>query len=163
VAEAVRGRAARAPAGRAVPAWVPAVTLVLAVAGLAVSIYLTYEHFTGSTTLACSDNGVINCLKVTTSAQSKVLGIPVAVLGLVYFVAMIPLCLPVAWRDPRPLVARARLVASVVGVGFVLYLLYAELFEIGNICLWCTVVHVITVALFGVIVFAGALSDPDDV
>ncbi|HKD97967.1 MAG TPA: vitamin K epoxide reductase family protein [Micromonosporaceae bacterium] len=163
MAEAVRGRAARAPAGRAVPAWVPAVTLVLAVAGLAVSIYLTYEHFTGSTTLACSDNGVINCLKVTTSAQSKVLGIPVAVLGLVYFVAMIPLCLPVAWRDPRPLVARARLVASVVGVGFVLYLLYAELFEIGNICLWCTVVHVITVALFGVIVFAGALSDPDDV
>ena len=163
MAEAVRGRAARAPAGRAVPAWVPAVTLVLAVAGLAVSIYLTYEHFTGSTTLACSDNGVINCLKVTTSAQSKVFGIPVAVLGLVYFVAMIPLCLPVAWRDPRPLVARARLVASVVGVGFVLYLLYAELFEIGNICLWCTVVHVITVALFGVIVFAGALSDPDDV
>jgi uncharacterized membrane protein len=162
VAEAVRGRTASAPAAPAVPRWVPAVTLALSVAGLAVSIFLTYEHFTGSTTLACSDNGVVNCLKVTTSAQSKAFGIPVAVLGLAYFVAMIPLCLPVAWRDPRPLVGRVRLVASAVGVAFVLYLLYAELLVIGNICLWCTAVHVITFVLFGVIVFAAALAEPAD-
>jgi uncharacterized membrane protein len=160
VAEAVRGRAARTPAAPAVPRWVPAVTLALAVAGLALSIYLTIEHFSGSTSLACPETGVVNCLKVTTSAQSKVFGIPVAVLGLAYFVAMIPLCLPVAWRDPRPLVGRARLVASGAGVAFVLYLLYAELLVIGNICLWCTAVHVVTFLLFGVIVFAAALAEP---
>jgi len=162
VAEAVRGRAARTPTTPAVPRWVPAATLALAVAGLAVSIYLTVEHFNGSTTLACPESGVVNCLKVTTSAQSRVFGIPVAVLGLAYFVAMIPLCLPVAWRDPRPLVARARMVASAVGVVFVLYLIYAELLVIGSICLWCTAVHVITFLLFGVIVFAAALADPVD-
>jgi uncharacterized membrane protein len=32
----------------------------------------------------------------------------------------------------------ARLGGIITGIGFVLYLLYAELIEIGNICLWCT-------------------------
>jgi uncharacterized membrane protein len=43
------------------------------------------------------------------------------------------------------------------GVLFVVYLVWAELFRIDAICLWCTVVHVVTVALFAVIVLAVAL------
>jgi uncharacterized membrane protein len=43
-----------------------------------------------------------------------------------------------------------------VGIVFVLYLIYAELFSIGAICLWCTSVHVITFALFVLIVFGAA-------
>jgi uncharacterized membrane protein len=135
-------------------------SLGLAAAGLAVSTYLTYEHFTASTTLACSDRGVVNCLKVTTSAQSTVYGIPVAVLGLVFFAAMLALCAPAAWRSTSPWPARARLCAAAVGVGFVVYLLYAELFLIGSICLWCTAVHALTLALFAVVLFAGALREP---
>jgi uncharacterized membrane protein len=145
-----------------VPRFLPIASLALTVAGLAIAAYLTYEHYTASTTLACSDRGVVNCLKVTSSAQSRVLGIPVAVLGLVFFVAMLPLCLPAAWRHPAPLVRRVRLGACGVGVGFVLYLLYAELFVIGNICLWCTGVHVITVALFGIVLIGGAAVEPPD-
>jgi uncharacterized membrane protein len=39
-------------------------------------------------------------------------------------------------------------VASVVGgIGFVIYLVYTELFTIDAICLWCTAVHVTTVLL----------------
>jgi uncharacterized membrane protein len=44
----------------------------------------------------------------------------------------------------------------VVGIGFVLYLVYAELFIIGAICLYCTSVHTITFLLFGLTVFAAA-------
>jgi uncharacterized membrane protein len=44
----------------------------------------------------------------------------------------------------------------VAGIGFVLYLLYAELFIIGNICLYCTSVHVITFFLFALTMFAVA-------
>jgi uncharacterized membrane protein len=44
----------------------------------------------------------------------------------------------------------------VAGIGFVLYLLYAELFIIGSICLYCTSVHAITFVLFGLTVFAAA-------
>ena len=144
----------------AAPAWLVISSLALSVTGLFVAGYLTYEHFTASTTLACSDSGIINCLKVTTSAQSKLFGIPVAVLGVLFFVAMIPLCLPAAWRSPNPLVRRVRLAGVTVGIVFVFYLVYAELFVIDNICLWCTAVHVVTVALFAVVAFGTATMDP---
>ena len=49
-----------------------------------------------------------------------------------------------------------RLASLVVAIGFVLYLLYAELFIIGSICLYCTSVHAITFLLFGLTVFAAA-------
>ena len=39
----------------------------------------------------------------------------------------------------------------------VLRLIYAELFQIDAICLWCTAVHVITVALFIAVVVGEAL------
>jgi uncharacterized membrane protein len=42
-------------------------------------------------------------------------------------------------------------------VVFVLYLVWAELFRIDAICLWCTVVHVVTLALFAVVVLEVAL------
>jgi uncharacterized membrane protein len=42
----------------------------------------------------------------------------------------------------------------------VFFLVWAELFRIDAICLWCTAVHVITVVLFGVLVFAAALTPP---
>jgi uncharacterized membrane protein len=40
----------------------------------------------------------------------------------------------------------------VSGIGFVLYLIYAELFEIKAICEYCTGVHVVTFALFVLVV-----------
>jgi uncharacterized membrane protein len=39
----------------------------------------------------------------------------------------------------------------------VLYLLYAELFIIGSICLYCTSVHVITFVLFALTAAAAAI------
>lgn len=121
--------------------------LVPAVLGLAFAIYLTVEHYTQSTTLACPESATVNCQKVTTSSYSHVLGIPVALLGAVYFVVMTVLVLPPAWRAGplRPV----RLLGAVVGMISVLYLVWAELFQIGAICLYCTAVHVCTLALFG--------------
>ena len=46
------------------------------------------------------------------------------------------------------------------GVAFVFYLVWAELFRIDAICLWCTVVHVSTVVLFAVVVLLAALAPP---
>jgi uncharacterized membrane protein len=156
-------RDGRALAPLIVPRWLPITSLALILIGLALSAYLTYEHYTASATLACSDNGVVNCLQVTTSAQSKVFGIPVALLGLVYFVAMLPACLPAAWRSRSSWLRNGRIVAGIVGIGFVFYLLYSELFTIGKICLYCTGVHVVTVALFAVVLFGQAsVTAPED-
>ena len=117
-----------------------------ALAGFAVSIYLTIEHYSGSRVLACPESATINCAKVTTSAWSRLGGVPVAVLGLVYFAALTLLVVPPAWRhrslDPM------RVAGAVAGMVMVIYLIWAELFRIGAICLWCTAVHACTFGLF---------------
>ena len=130
--------------------------LVLAVVGLLVSAYLTYEHLTSSTTFACPATATIDCVKVTTSQWSTFLGVPVAILGLAYFVVMTALCLPPAWHRPLDTV---RLAGAGLGVVFALYLVYVELFRVDAICLWCTAVHVVTFALFGVLLLRWATPD----
>jgi uncharacterized membrane protein len=123
-------------------------SFALSLAGLGISIYLTIAHFAGTQVLACAENGVINCAKVTTSPQSYVFGIPVAILGLGFYIVMTAINLPLVWRLQYRWVHIARLVLVGTGICFVLYLVSAELFIIGSICLWCTGVHLVTFALF---------------
>jgi uncharacterized membrane protein len=146
------------PPGRWVPAWVAPATLSLVAGGLAVSIYLTITHYTTQVSLACSASGVIDCQKVTTSPQSFIAGVPVALLGVAYFVVAGALCLPVAWRSPATAIRIARIAWMVAGVVMVVRLVYAELFQIDAVCLWCTVVHAISVILFAVVLVAEALA-----
>jgi uncharacterized membrane protein len=129
-------------------------TWVLAILGFGVSIYLTITHYDTAVTIVCSDKGVINCEKVTTSSQSMVFGIfPVAVLGLAFYAFMVAINSPLGWRFDQPLVRWARLGSVIVGMGFVLYLIYAEVIEIGSICLWCTSVHVLTFLMFALLIY----------
>jgi uncharacterized membrane protein len=130
------------------PRWAAPIALLLCICGIAVASYLTYAHYTDVRNLACSDRGKINCAKVTTSAQSHFLGMPVAVLGLAYFVGMTALCLPWAWRRQEPIVRYARLAAAAGGLVMILWLVYAELFIIDAICLYCSIVHGFTLLLF---------------
>jgi uncharacterized membrane protein len=147
--------------------WLPLTALVLSLYGLGASIYLTIAHYDTSIRLACSDNGLVNCQAVTTSSQSVVFGIfPVAVLGLAFYVFMVVVNSPWGWRLSRsqPIVRWSRLLSVVVGMGFVIYLIYAELIQINAICLWCTSVHVATFLIFVLVVFhtslAGSASSP---
>jgi|HubBroStandDraft_6_1064221.scaffolds.fasta_scaffold129992_2 uncharacterized membrane protein len=145
---------------------VPLATFFLSIYGLGASIYLTIAHYDASVTLVCSDKGLVNCAAVTTSAQSMVFGIfPVAVLGLAYYLFMTALNSPWVWRRQQTgseqvstILRYTRLGAVVAGMGFVLYLVYAELVQIGSICLWCTSVHVATFLIFTLIVFYASLS-----
>jgi uncharacterized membrane protein len=146
-----------APQVRAVPLWFQLTTWVLALAGLGVSTYLTVAHFTSPRILVCSEKGFVNCAAVTTSPESMVFGIfPVAVLGLAFYVFMAVVTSPWAWRVTWPAVRWARFGSVIVGMVFVLYLIYTELFTLNAICLFCTIVHVITFLLFGLIVFGYA-------
>jgi uncharacterized membrane protein len=120
-------------------------SFAFALVGLGVSIYLTIEHFNSSVTLACPESAAVNCVKVTSSRWSHIGPVPVALLGLVFFAAMSVACSPPAWRIHR--LDAARIASAVVGVVSVLYFLWAELFKIDAICLWCTVVHVCAVGL----------------
>jgi uncharacterized membrane protein len=154
------------PAGPA--RWFGWTTLVLAVIGLGISAYETYAHFTGSILAGCpaGGHGTFNCTAVITSSQSMVFGvIPVAILGLAYYLVAVPLFSPWGWRwkgYPRlgltqRTIGWLRLGSVIVGMGFVMYLIYAEVYQIGNICEYCTGVHIATFLLFCMTLVATAL------
>jgi uncharacterized membrane protein len=129
--------------------------LVLSVAGFGVSMYLTIEHFTGGVP-PCPASGAVSCLKVTTSPEAEVFGVlPVALLGLLFYTALVGINLPPLWHrggEWGRLLSWARLAMVVIGMGMVVYLIAAELFSIKAICLWCTGIHVITFLLFVLVV-----------
>jgi uncharacterized membrane protein len=134
---------------------------LLCLAGLGVSTYLTIAHYNAKLLLACPETGIVNCAKVTESPQSAILGVPVALLGLLYFVAIAPLHLPAAWRSDSSLLRRARVGAAVAGILMVLYLVYTELFTLDALCLWCTAVHVVTFLLFVVTLVGTMQLEPE--
>jgi len=120
---------------------------------LAVAGYLAVAHYTSPSLLVCSDRGMVDCAQVTSSPQSAIAGVPVAVLGVLFFMAMALLTLPPAWRSQSTAIKAARLGLVWVGICLVLWLIYAELFLVHAICLYCSLVHVITFALFVLILF----------
>lgn len=123
-------------------------SLGLTALGLLVAGYLVLTHyFADQVPLACSTSGVIDCEQVTTSGESMVGPLPVAVLGLAWFAVLLVVLVARRQQLSGPLM-RAQLGWTIAGLLFVFYLVYAELFLIGAICLWCTVVHAIVVVLF---------------
>ncbi|HEY7832812.1 MAG TPA: vitamin K epoxide reductase family protein, partial [Ktedonobacterales bacterium] len=126
------------------------VLALAAVAGFAISAYLTSVHF-ASVPLFCSTTGVVNCAAVTSSAYSVVpfTQIPITIPGMLFFAASAGLAavgLRCAWAglaEPSRLrVAHVALGAA--GLLFVLYLVFAEIALLRKICEWCTAVHLLT-------------------
>jgi uncharacterized membrane protein len=126
--------------------WVVVTTFTLSLIGLGLSVYLSIIHF-DKHLLVCSTNSIVNCDLVTTSPQSRFIGIPVAFLGLANYVVMSALNSPWAWRARARWIHVARFAIVIVSMCFVLWLIYAEVEIIGAICLYCTGVHIVTFAL----------------
>jgi uncharacterized membrane protein len=142
------------------PPWLQIVTFALAILGLGISAYETWAHFNGSHLAGCSiaKGSTFDCTAVITSPQSMVFGvIPVAVLGLAFYVAAVPLFSPWAWRIERPELGLIRLASVVIGMGFVMYLIYAEIYQIKQVCEYCSGVHIVTFLLFCITVFSAAI------
>ncbi len=112
--------------------------IVLALAGLAVALYLTLYHYEG-VPLACSTNGIINCSSVLNSKYAYVFGVPIAVYGVIFFVVELGL---LAFGN-----ADALLLWAIAGLGSVFFFIYIE-YLVGHICEWCTSVHGIVLVLF---------------
>lgn len=96
----------------------------------------------------CTVSG--GCEVVNTSAYSEILGIPVAAIGLLGYLAIVAAAL--AAIQPRWLAERRpdvllSLLAG-VGVAFSLYLTYAELFILRAVCQWCIVSQLIIIVIF---------------
>ncbi len=105
--------------------------IVLTAIGIALATYLTYIHFAGIKPLCGRGGGT--CEKVQTSQYSKLAGVPVALIGLIGYVAIMATLL--APEEERTRFATAALALG--GVGFSAYLTYREVFTLKEICEWC--------------------------
>ncbi len=117
------------------------ITAGCAAAGLAVAAYLTYVHYAGVEAL-CVAGGGGGCERVQSSPQAQLAGVPVAVLGLLGYAAILAAC---ALRGEAARVFGA--LVAVSGFAFSAYLTYAEVFVIEAICQWCVLSALLMTAL----------------
>ena len=115
--------------------------IVLTVLGVILASYLTYIHYAGIKPL-CGRNGG-GCEIVQTSEYSKLLGVPVALIGLLGYIAILGSLLVSENETAR----FATVGFTVIGFGFSAYLTYRELYSIHHICEYCVSSAVIVTIL----------------
>jgi len=106
--------------------------------------YLSIEHFLNRVPPCSLTHG---CETVTNSVYSSLFGIPLALLGALYYLAII-IALVYYLDSRRPIVIKA--VAGFTAFGFVfsLYLVYLQVAVIHAICQYCMLSALSSTALF---------------
>jgi uncharacterized membrane protein len=115
-------------------------TAGLALIGLGIAGYLTWVHYAGLHPFCVGGGG--GCEKVQTSRWSDLAGIPVAVLGLAGYLAVLA-----TLALPEDLSRSAAAFVALVGLGFSAWLTYVELAKIHAICQWCVASAVVMTLL----------------
>jgi uncharacterized membrane protein len=104
-------------------------TIVVALAGLAIAGYLTTVHYAGADPVCAIAHG---CATVQKSSYAEFAGIPVALLGLLSYVAILGSLV----KDNETTRSVTALLA-IVGLAFSAWLTYVEIWELDAICIWC--------------------------
>jgi len=123
--------------------------MVLSGVGIFLSAYATTHHLKlkifGMTEAFCNVSATISCDQVAASRFSEILGLPLGVWGLAYFISLLAL---LYWgrRKETPDLREIYLVAVGVLVSIVLGLI--SWFMVGALCLTCIGIYLITFLMF---------------
>jgi uncharacterized membrane protein len=110
------------------------VIAILAIAGVAVSAVSLERHYAKSATAFCELGEKFNCDIVNRSEWSRVMGIPVAGIGIVGYGVLLILATVYRSRAQTPL---RLLVLAFAGLAFALYLTYVEGYVLEAWCILC--------------------------
>jgi len=123
--------------------WARLLAAVLCVLGILVAGYMTWAELTNNET-ACVDVGKVDCSAVQNSAYAKTFGVPVALLGLLGYLAMLGI---IVLEDQVALFAaygRTLVVGmALFGAIFQTYLTYVEGAVLDKWCQWCVTSYVL--------------------
>lgn len=108
------------------------ITLLLCLAGIALSAVSLRSHYATTTTSFCDLNATFNCDLVNRSKFSEIFGLPVAALGLAGYAGLLAL----SGTGNRRL-GVIRLCLALGGLAFALYLAYIEEHVLQTWCLLC--------------------------
>ncbi|WP_116201814.1 vitamin K epoxide reductase family protein [Amycolatopsis circi] len=121
--------------------------------GLAAAVTLTLEKLARLTdpsyVPSCSINPVLSCGSVMDSAQAAVFGFPNPLLGVAAFPVVVTIGVALlTGYDPPRWVWSGLQIGTLLGTGFVHWLIGQSLYRIHALCPYCMVVWVVTIALF---------------
>lgn len=117
--------------------------IILAVLGMAIMGYLISIHYAPAEEAFCNLGEGLSCDVVNKSIYSEVFGVPVSVLGFLYFAAVFLLVLWKKNNTPYHWLA----LLTIIFLGPSLYLTGIELFVLENICVFCEASKVLMVAI----------------
>jgi vitamin-K-epoxide reductase (warfarin-sensitive) len=110
------------------------VVAVIALAGVAVSSFSLYHHFSRSKTSFCDIGESFNCDLVNRSVYSTVLGVPVALIGILGYLLILGLATVYREKAETPAIL---VIVSAGGLGLALYLTYIEAYVLRAWCILC--------------------------
>jgi len=129
---------------KTIPNWLIWSLIAVAFIGFLDATYLTAVHYRGAD-LGCTDWG--SCNEVTTSKYSEIFGIPLALLGALYYLGVFILSL-IHFDTKKLLPLKLIPFATAFGFLFSLGLVYLQLFVIHAICLYCMFSALTSTTLF---------------
>ncbi len=135
--------------------------IVLAILGMLITVYLTYQHYAPTGSKLCNFTDTISCDIVNKSTYSELFSavhleelalllgfdIPVSILGFfTYFVIMILAILLL--KNPRESLSTFLVYLTGIGAIFSLYLTIIEAFVLEAWCIFCVTQAIIILVLF---------------
>ena len=115
------------------PRWYQRLFVIVAFLGFADAMYLTANHYFGVPLLCGPLHG---CDIVTNSVYSEILGVPVALLGVFYYVAVFAVSILALEYNSR-LYAKIACVMTILGFGGSIYFVTLMAFVLHAWCLYC--------------------------
>ncbi|MCC6044757.1 MAG: hypothetical protein LM584_05655 [Desulfurococcaceae archaeon] len=120
--------------------------LVSAIVGFTASLWGYYSYSRGSETPICRPGGKADCLAVYSIPQAWILGFHLSSIAPYYYGLTLVLALisTITWWEPA---LRILAITQWGGLLMVPYLVYLELFIARAICIYCTIMHISTLAI----------------
>lgn len=106
-------------------------------------MYLLYLHFSGAESLLCDFNNEVSCDIVNHSRFSEILGIPVALLGMIYFISL----LPIIFSKKLEKFNRIIFLFTLFSLVYSLFLSVMEFAVIGAVCVMCETSKIVMLAI----------------
>ncbi len=128
------------------------VLLILSLVGLADALFLTYEHYNPLAIPPCPVNAVVDCGKVIRSVYALIYGVPLGLLGTIYYLFFLIFLLLNLSKKYSSIAKVLMILASVAAFLFSIYLVFIQIFVIRAICFYCMISAVTSTSIFLIVI-----------
>lgn len=129
---------------RAGQAYILPLIAILAFLGFLIATYLTILHYKNALPPCAITHG---CETVLTSKFATVFGVPLALLGSLFYTSVIAACI-LTFHHPKRIFSNAIFLIASTGVLVSIVLFYIQLALIKNFCQYCVLSEVINFSIF---------------